>query len=144
MAGDTVQPRYDVEIELERGTNTPAVEGIVDMLAGAALGGRDVSERRLVLYLRMPADSLQQAIAAAFGLVAQFGVPAAVWGGPTAAKNSSPPAVPDFVSVTETADATGRTRQAILQQIGSGSIKAGKVGREYAIRRALVTARSTR
>jgi hypothetical protein len=137
MAGELVQSRYDVEVELDPGANAPKLAAIIELLGGVALGGREVSDQSIVLYLQMPADSLQQAITVSIGLVGQFGVPTAIWG-IQAEPRRSRPAVPDFVGASEAAALAGRSRQAIHQQIATGSIKAGKVGREYTIRRALI------
>ncbi|MFD7161733.1 hypothetical protein ACFV9C_44610 [Kribbella sp. NPDC059898] len=138
MAGESAQLRYDVEVELERGASAPSLEVIRDLLGDVALGGREGPDHTMVLYLRVPADTLQQAITIGFGLVGQFGKPMAIWAIPTVPLRSRPPAVPDFISASEAATAAGRSRQAIHQQIATGSIKAGKVGREYTIRRALI------
>ncbi len=47
--------------------------------------------------------------------------------------------VPDLVSVSEAAVLLGVTRQAVLQRIGTKSLPATKIGRDYAIPRAAVT-----
>lgn len=92
--------------------------------------------------ISLPAETLAQACSTAIAVVsAAFGAPALACEVLTeaefAARQGWEP-VPDLVSVSEAAELLGVTRQAVLQRIGTKSLPATKIGRDYAIPRAAV------
>lgn len=80
-------------------------------------------------------ESLMSAMAAAAAIVQDaLGVPAVgAYVHEDGSTRTSDLTIPELVSVSEAADMLQVSRQAVLQRIGTGSLPASKVGREYAI-----------
>jgi excisionase family DNA binding protein len=97
--------------------------------------------------ISLPAETLAQACTTAIAVVsAAFGAAAVACEVLTEAEFDARQGwehLPDLISVSEAAEILGVTRQAVLQRIGTKSIPAEKIGRDYAIPRAAVVALSS-
>jgi excisionase family DNA binding protein len=131
-----VSSHYVVEIELDRKLKKDSeIDELHEQLGDFHLSIRESPVRNVVLTLTIVAEGLRQATAIGLSLVASYGVPLAVTAQPESIRDQrlgwAP--IPDLLTVTEVAERTGTTRQAVLQRIGTGSLPASRVGSGYAI-----------
>lgn len=131
-----------VEVDLRGDLADSTVDRVLDQLADfhPAIGTspRGYADAQITL----PAETLAQACSAALAVVAAaYGAPAVACEVLTEAEFDARQGwatVPDLVSVTEAAQMLGVSRQAVLQRIGSRSLPATRIGRDYAIPRTAV------
>jgi excisionase family DNA binding protein len=138
---------YTITIEVDDQTALAAddVDRIHDELAdfSPALGNSVRGFRSATV--NVAGETLRQAVAAAVAVVeAAFGAPALVVDAMTDTEfdiRQGWERVPDLVGVTEAAELLGVSRQRVLQRINVGTLPGTKVGRDYLIPRAAVTAK---
>lgn len=129
--------RYVVDVLVDKTPDTPEAKEIRAQLADWSGLVHEASGRRLAIVLTLPAESVQQAFAAATRIIDPLGVPVSV-AVATEEARSKPDGwenVPDLVSVQEVATAAGRTKQAIFSRISKGDLPARKVGQEFLVLR---------
>lgn len=134
---------YVVQVETDRTMpDADELDQLLDGLVEFHPSVRESNERKLIITITLPADDLRQAIAAALAVVGQVGDPIIVLAQPENVRDARlgwDPA-PEYRTVTEAAEELGVSRQAVLNRILSGTLRAEKVGREWRIPADAVTA----
>jgi excisionase family DNA binding protein len=113
---------------------------ILDRLAAyhPAIGAGLNGEAEIVITL--PAETLEQAWQTASAVLAKYHpvglevIPTEIWD-----QRVGLEPIPELLSVTQTAEKLGVTRQAVLQRIESGTLPARKVGTTWAVPDAAVS-----
>ncbi|TFV90407.1 helix-turn-helix domain-containing protein [Blastococcus sp. CT_GayMR16] len=139
---------YNARIELDsRDYDEAAVDVLMDVVEPyAGVVARAVHGGRVELILTVPADNLRQATITALSIVLATGHQVyALEVLPTDAfhQRINATTVPELLSVTQTADELGISRQRALQLVNAGQLDAVKVGDTWVIPRQAVTSRAS-
>jgi excisionase family DNA binding protein len=139
-----VTDHYVVELELDTKPTAAAAEAALVAVEDFHPSASTSAAGLLEVTITLPAEGLRQAVAAALALVAPIAGVVRVQALPEAVRDAREgwDVLDDLVSAPEAAEILGVSRQRILQLIGEGKLPGRRIGREYAIPRAAVAARS--